>query len=220
MSFPPRYRTSRATSRVEAAGAESRAKAVRAAIELFSTTGYRGTSIALVAERANLSQSGLLHHFPNKAALLAAVLEHREAEDGRFLTSVHGQPPLGWAAFDALTGLVARNSTRPELVGLFVRLSAEATEPDHPAHAWLRDHYISIGSWLTDAIHDGQRHGEIHPDAPAGALVRLTIAVLDGLQQQWLLDAESINMVADFTSFVVGLRTQWDPSFDLSGRSS
>lgn len=48
MSFPPRYRTSRATSRVEAAGAESRAKAVRAAIELFSTTGYRGDRKSVV----------------------------------------------------------------------------------------------------------------------------------------------------------------------------
>lgn len=210
MSFPPRYRTPRARSRVEAAGAESRAKAVRAAIELFSTAGYRGTSIALVAEKADLSQSGLLHHFPNKAALLAAVLEHREAEDGRFLAGTDDRPPLGWAAFDALTSLVARNSTRPELVGLFVRLSAEATESGHPAHAWLHDHYTSTRNWLTDAIRDGQLRGEIHPDAPVAVLVRLTIAALDGLQQQWLLDTGGTDMVADFTTFVSGLRAQWD----------
>lgn len=209
MSFPPRYRTPRARSRVEAAGAESRVKAIRAAVELFSTTGYRGTSIALVAEKAGLSQSGLLHHFPNKAALLAAVLEHREAEDGRFLSGSDDRPPLGWAAFDALTGLVARNSDRPELVGLFVRLSAEAIEPGHPAHAWLRDHYTSTRNWLTDAIRDGQHRGEIDPAATVATLVHLTIAVLDGLQQQWLLDPDDIDMVGEFTTFVSGLRTQW-----------
>ncbi|MFI9781660.1 TetR/AcrR family transcriptional regulator [Streptomyces sp. NPDC051956] len=216
MSFPPHYRTPRARSRVEAAGAESRAKAVRVAIELFSTAGYRGTSIALVAEKAGLSQSGLLHHFPSKAALLMAVLEHRQAEDSRFLTGNDDRPPLGWAAFDALTGLVARNSQRPELVGLFVRLSAEAIEPAHPAHSWLSDHYTSTRSWLTDAIQAGQNSGEIHPDAPVTALVRLTVAVLDGLQQQWLLDPDSIDMVGEFTTFVAGLRAQWHLTPDRS----
>ncbi|MDH6624100.1 AcrR family transcriptional regulator [Streptomyces sp. LBL] len=210
MSFPPRYRTPRARSRVEAAGAESRAKAVRAAVELFSTAGYRGTSIALVAEKSELSQSGLLHHFPNKAALLAAVLEHRETEDSQFLSGPDDRAPLGWAAFDALTGLVARNSNRPELVGLFVQLSAEATEPGHPAHAWLRDHYTSTRSWLTDAIRDGQDRGEIHPAAPVASLVHLTVAVLDGLQQQWLLDPGGFDMVGEFTTFVSGLHAQWD----------
>ena len=43
--------------------------------------------------------------------------------------------PLSRQAFDALTALVARNSTRPELIGLFVLLSAEATDTGHPAHA-------------------------------------------------------------------------------------
>jgi hypothetical protein len=39
---------------------------------------------------------------------------------------------------------VARNSTRPQLVGLFVRLAAEAPEPGHSAHTWLREHYEGI----------------------------------------------------------------------------
>jgi len=209
MSFPPRYRTARAHSRGENAGAESRAKAVRAATELFSTSGFHGTSIALVAQQTGLSQSGLLHHFPSKAALLAAVLEDRDAEDGEFLTRDGSSPQLGWAAFDALAALVARNSTRPELVGLFVRLSAEATEPDHPAHDWLLDHYTGIRAWLTDAVRTGQATGEIRQDAPVEVLVRTTIAVLDGLQQQWLLERESMSMVTEFAAFVSLLRSQW-----------
>src|SRR4051812_39604541 len=107
MSFPPRYRTARAKSRVELSGEESRAKAVQAAVELFAKSGFKGTSVAQVAAKTGLSQSGLLHHFPSKAALLTAVLEERDAEDGKFLTTEGGQPPLGWAAFDALAALVA-----------------------------------------------------------------------------------------------------------------
>ena len=148
MSFPPAYR---AKSRGDVSGEESRAKAVAVATELFATSGYKGTSVAQVAAKTGLSQSGLLHHFPSKAALLAAVLEERDRQDGDFLYG-SSEPPLGWAAFDALTALVARNSTRPQLVGLFVRLAAEAIEPSHPAHTWIREHYEGTRNWLTDAV--------------------------------------------------------------------
>ncbi|WP_086666072.1 TetR/AcrR family transcriptional regulator [Lentzea kentuckyensis] len=205
MSFPPRYR---AKSRVDLSGEESRAKAVAVATELFATAGFKGTSVAAVAARTGLSQSGLLHHFPSKAALLAAVLEERDRQDGDFLTGTTA-PPLGWAAFDALTALVARNSTRPHLVGLFVRLAAEGTEPSHPAHAWVKQHYASIRTWLTAAVRTGQERGEIAAEAPVDTLVRTTIAVIDGLQQQWLLQPDEVAMAAEFEAFADTLRARW-----------
>jgi AcrR family transcriptional regulator len=209
MSFPPRYRTARAASRGKLAGAESRANAVQAAVQLFATAGYKGTSIAQVAAKTGLSQSGLLHHFPSKAALLSAVLEDRDAEDGKFLLDDTGEPPLSWAAFDALAALVARNSTRPQLVGLFVRVAAEAIEPAHPAHDWVRDHYTGLEAWLTDAVRTGQHRGEIQPDAPVTAIVHTTIAVMDGLQQQWLLNPDRVSMVKEFAAHVAALRARW-----------
>ena len=208
MSFPPRYRTARAKSRGELNGAESRVKAVHAAMELFSVSGYKGTSIAQVAAKTGLSQSGLLHHFPNKKALLSAVLEEREAQDGEFLTK-EGTALLGWAAFDALVALTARNSTRPQLVSLFVRLAAEGIEPGHPAHDWVRDHYTGLENWLTDAVRAGQERGEISQDAPTDVLARTTIAVMDGLQQQWLLEPDRVSMVKEFAVFVTTLRARW-----------
>jgi AcrR family transcriptional regulator len=205
VSVPPRYRT---RSRVDVSGEESRAKAVAVATELFALTGFKGTSVAAVAAKTGLSQSGLLHHFPSKAALLTAVLEERDRQDGDFLTG-SGGPPLGWAAFDALAALVARNATRPHLVGLFVRLAAEATEPGHPAHAWVRRHYSGLRRWLTDAVRTGQERGEIAADAPVGSVVRTTIAVIDGLQQQWLLQPDEVSMTAEFEEFTRTLRARW-----------
>ncbi|SMC91723.1 TetR/AcrR family transcriptional regulator [Lentzea albidocapillata] len=205
MSVPPRYR---AKSRVDVSGEESRAKAVAVATELFALTGFKGTSVAAVAARTGLSQSGLLHHFPSKAVLLTAVLEERDRQDGDFLAGSAG-PPLGWAAFDALTALVARNSARPHLVGLFVRLAAEATEPGHPAHAWVRQHYSGLRQWLSEAVRTGQERGEIAADAPVESMVRTTIAVIDGLQQQWLLQPDEVSMTAEFEEFTRTLRARW-----------
>ncbi|NKE59531.1 TetR/AcrR family transcriptional regulator [Lentzea sp. PSKA42] len=205
MSFPPRYR---AKSRVDLSGEESRAKAVAAATELFATAGFKGTSVAAVAAKTGLSQSGLLHHFPSKAALLGAVLEERDRQDSDFLSGDTG-PPLGWAAFDALTALVARNSTRPHLVGLFVRLAAEAVEPSHPAHTWVQEHYASIRKWLTEAVRIGKERGEFLADAPVDTIVRTTIAVIDGLQQQWLLQPDEVSMTAEFEAFTETVRARW-----------
>ncbi|MGW6442945.1 TetR/AcrR family transcriptional regulator [Lentzea sp. NPDC055074] len=193
---------------MDVSGEESRARAVAVATELFALTGFKGTSVAAVAARTGLSQSGLLHHFPSKAALLTAVLEERDRQDGDFLAG-SGGPPLGWAAFDALAALIARNSTRPHLVGLFVRLAAEATEPDHPAHAWVHEHYRGLRRWLTEAVREGQERGEIAGDAPVDSVVRTTIAVIDGLQQQWLLQPDAVSMTAEFEVYAQVLRARW-----------
>jgi AcrR family transcriptional regulator len=60
---------------------ERRAEIVRAALEVIAERGYRGASLAAVAERVGLTQQGLLHHFPTKDALLVAVLEERDKWD-------------------------------------------------------------------------------------------------------------------------------------------
>jgi AcrR family transcriptional regulator len=210
MSYPPRYRIERERVRHRAgqAGEMARAKAIRAATELFAKGGYNKTSIAEVARLTGLSQSGLLHHFPNKTALLSAVLEQREREDSEFLFG-DGAAPLGWAAFDSLVALVARNSTRPEWIGLFVRIAAEATETSHPAHQWLLDHYDSIRNWLAQAIERGKKTGEIRPEAPVEPIIRNTIAVLDGLQQQWAAEPHSMSMVTEFRVYLDQLRSAW-----------
>lgn len=165
-------------------------------------------SIAEVAAASGISQSGLLHHFPSKVALLAAILEQREEDDNAFLFG-DGTVPLGWDAFEALVSVSARNSTRPEWVGVFVRVAAEATEADHPAHAWLRAHYTSAQRWLGDALEHGKRVGVVRKDAPTELLVGNTVAVLDGIQQRWLVD-EQIDMVGCVREYVAGLRRSWE----------
>jgi AcrR family transcriptional regulator len=206
VSFPRQYRHT-VTERASAAGDESRARVLDVALELFAASGYRGTSVAQVAQRAGLSQAGLLHHFPSKVALLTAALEYREETEGVRL-EVDGVAPLGWAAFDALVGLVARNAARPSIVRLFVTLSAEALDPDHPAHAWILNHYDSLTSWLTAAIEHGRTQGEFHPDTPVTTLVRLTIATMDGLQQQWLA-AQDFDMTEEFRHYIDSQKQTW-----------
>lgn len=70
----PLHRTSPATRSRRKAG-EARRRAMReAALSFFSHYGLHGTSLDQVAERAGVSKTNLLYHYPSKEALYVAVL--------------------------------------------------------------------------------------------------------------------------------------------------
>lgn len=55
---------------------KNKEKLVKVAIELFSTRGFKGTSIRDIANAMDMSISNIYHYFGNKEGLLLAVLEH------------------------------------------------------------------------------------------------------------------------------------------------
>jgi AcrR family transcriptional regulator len=61
-----------------AKGTAKREEILDRAVEAFGKTGYHATSMREIAAACNLSQAGLLHHFPNKEALLLAIVDMRE----------------------------------------------------------------------------------------------------------------------------------------------
>src|SRR5689334_11787752 len=60
--------------------ANTRAKLVNAALELFAMRGYAGTSVDAIAEAAGVSAGLLYHHFDSKAAVLNAIFEQSLAD--------------------------------------------------------------------------------------------------------------------------------------------
>ena len=181
-----------------------REAALGAAIDLIAEHGYAATSMAQVAEAAGISPSGLAHHFPSKAALLGAVLDHRDSID----TLPAAEGAGAWAVFDGLVELARVNAGRRQLVALYTTVIGEAVGPDHPAHDWMLRHFEVSLALLEDAVREGQRTGEIAADAPARHIARTTISLMDGLQVQWLLDP-SVNMPAELGRYVEELRRRW-----------
>lgn len=179
--------------------------ALRAAIDLIAEQGYAATSMAQVAEAAGISPSGLAHHFPSKAALLGAVLDHRDAMDAL-------PPPEGeegpWDAFDQLVVLAGTNMERRQLVALYTTMIGEAIAPAHPAHGWMRRHFDLVLELLRETIRTGQERGLVRQDAPVDRLARETIALMDGLQVQWLLDP-TVDMAEVMAQHVEELKRTW-----------
>jgi AcrR family transcriptional regulator len=186
-------------------GARSKEAILEAALPLFARQGYRGASLASIASAAGLTQAGLLHHFPSKEDLLLGLLDRRDHDDGKRLSSLPIGPGLDY--LDRLEELVRHNQTAPEVVRLFTTLVGEGTSDEHPAHQYFADRYERIRARAIRTLREGQASGEIRDDVDLEAIVPVLFAVMDGLQIQWLLDPE-IDMVASFDWFASVVRDQ------------
>ena len=184
--------------------ADRRSEILDAAIKVFSESGFHGGSLREIAERVGLSQPGLLHHFANKEKLLEAVLTHR---DDLANERMGPELPAGAALFDSLVELTAFNATTPGLVALFAVLSGEATATDHPGHEYFRERYSWVRTLIEEAVVEGQAAGDIRPDLDPTDAARTMIALLDGLQIQWLYEDSSFDMTIPLRTYVASLRT-------------
>lgn len=114
----------------------TRGKLLDATVESLIEVGYPRTTTVEVGERAGLSRGAQLHHFPTRADLLVAAIEHLadersrefEAELGARLEK--GDEPIGamvdmlWATFSgplywAVIELMVAARTDPELLEKF-----------------------------------------------------------------------------------------------------
>jgi AcrR family transcriptional regulator len=193
---PPRVRKPR--GEYAKTGAK-RTAILDAALEVFAESGYRSGSLRDVAGKVGMSEAGLLHHFPNKSALLAAVLDRR---DQHSLERVPFGGENGEATLRGLVELAAYNASVPGVVELYCILSAEATTPDHPAHEYFIGRYEYTRANLRAAFESLERDGRLMAGVtPQGAAVA-TIAMMDGLQVQWLLDRDVIDMAEELQGFL------------------
>lgn len=179
---------------------EARRKEIlTAAFEVFSTSGYRAGSLKDVADKVGLSQAGLLHHFPSKEALLEAVLTLRDEDSAERLGTAEA---TGTDLLHGLVDLTRYNTTIPGLVSLYCVLSAEATDPEHPAHGYFRRRYTWVRDIICQAFTEVGEQGQLRAGVVPLAATRQLVALMDGLQVQWLLDESSVDMAAEVISFL------------------
>ena len=162
-----------------------------AALEVFALGGYRAGSLRGVADRVGISEAGLLHHFRSKSALLAAVLERRDQQSEKLFDFSDGD---GRRRLRSLLSLARYNATIPGVVELFCTLSAEATAPDHPAHAYFSDRYRRVVDLSTNSFRELADDGELREGIDPHRAGQQLIALWDGLQIQWLFERDAIDM--------------------------
>jgi AcrR family transcriptional regulator len=179
---------------------KSKARIVLEATRLFGENGFRSTRMSDVAEAAGLTGPGLLHHYTSKEHLLVEVLKNRDRADQQHYEALF-KNTVGMKDLEALQALVEHNQSVPEMVRLFTVLVTESIAPDHPGHEFFVKRYRVYRQQYLNLLQDAQQQGRIRKDTNVEQLSALVMAVLDGLQIQWLLDPEQVDMVEAFKVF-------------------
>lgn len=177
-------------------GAAARREAIiAAAFDAFSLGGFRGTSIQDIASAVGLSKAGLLHYFQSKEELLLEVLALRE--------HVNALPDdvRGLDVLDHLRDVVAVDSATAGIIRLYVIVSAEATDPNHPAHEFFVNRYRELATAIADRLAAARADGLLRAELDVVGAADQLIAILDGLQLHWLLNPR-VDRVAEFDEYL------------------
>jgi AcrR family transcriptional regulator len=161
-----------------------RQEILEAALETFAERGYRGASLDAIAERVGLTRQGVLHYFPSKKRLLIAILQLRE-ELARDHVADHADGDWPGQIAEAL----AFDHKNPRLAQVYSVLRAECVTEGHPAQEYFRDHYQELREGVVRRL--AERYGDRLPSGltPRAAATAM-LALLDGMQLQWLLNRE------------------------------
>lgn len=184
-----------------------------ACIDSFGEVGFYGTTMKDVAKRSGISHSGLLHHFARKEDLLLALLELRAARSAELLNDAGvrdpGSDPLG--VLRGMMRVVAENELQPGLMELHCVIMGEATSPHHPAHDYYAQRSRYIRSYYARAFQALRNDGALDSEIDADTLGVMALALINGVQAQWLLDRNSVRVetvISEFLSSIV-------PSFSV-----
>lgn len=178
----------------EAASELRRSQILEAAAEAFSARGFNATSLRDVAARAKISHTGLLHHYPDKNALLEALLDDRIKGAGDFYNLDGGR---GEEFIRGLAAIAANDEQHRENVQLLTTLTAEATNPDHPAHGYFRQWHAEALDLLTEALDDVDNRGLFRGPMTTREAARHILALREGTHTQWLLSESGFSLAAE-----------------------
>ncbi|MEX5542108.1 TetR/AcrR family transcriptional regulator [Pseudomonas poae] len=182
-------------------GEKRREELLDAALQVFSLDGYSGASVARVAAIAGISVAGLLHHFPSKISLLMGVLQRRDEVNQRIADEVRAEKSLS-GLLGSLRAINRSNASAPGVVRAFTILNAENLLDTQPAWTWFQERYAGIQQRLHGQFADLVAMGEVRGDVDLAGLTEEILAMMDGLQIQWLRFPEQVDLVTRFDTYI------------------
>jgi AcrR family transcriptional regulator len=113
------------------------------ATRLFARQGYHKTTVTDIANAIGMTQGALFHHFPNKEALLEAVVR-RLARGFAEYSAVMDPNSLQATLERVIATMVEHYEAQPEATLCLAALATEFAGSDHPILAEIRSAYDSF----------------------------------------------------------------------------
>ena len=165
---------------------------LKAAVEIFGSKGSTNGTLADVAQQVGITHAGVLHHFGSKQKLLLEVLAYRDQADVEELAEQH--IPGGADLFLHLVRTAFANAHRPGIVQAYTVLSSESVTDGHPGREYFQHRYATLRREITTAFAEVCAREGVDDEKAIAAASAGILAVMDGLQLQWLLHPEIIDL--------------------------
>ena len=175
-------------------GVRRRQQILDSAIALLAQRGMDRASLRTIGEAIGVSHAALRHYFSSRDELLVEAYRTHEAR------AAQDRPAADESAVGLIVEAAERNRSIPGLVELYATLTTDALQEQHAAtREFVRDRFRSLREALAERIAEGQPAGGREPGAAGAGIdpmdaAALVIAASDGLQIQWLLDPDAVDV--------------------------
>lgn len=162
-------------------------KILAAALDLFVSRGFEGTTVDEIAEAAGLTKGAIYFHFATKDDVLLALLDQveknfvdpmdrrvRRAGPGardKFVAFAHQQSELGVG--------------RTKLAILAIKTSSDFAAGDERFGPRIRHIYRRLYDIVEDIVELGKAQGEFRTDVSTRQIASFVIATHDGTFLEW-----------------------------------
>ncbi|MFC3503225.1 TetR/AcrR family transcriptional regulator [Micromonospora krabiensis] len=185
----------------------TQARLLEATVECLIEHGWAGTTTTLVATRAGVSRGAQLHHYPTKAALVTAAVDHLADRRATELRTEAEALPAGPQRLDRVVDLLGAAFTGPLFVAAIELWVAARTDPELraalvplEARVGREMHRLTVSLLDVDESRPGVREA-----------VQATLDLLRGLGVANLLTDDSSRRTALLTTWKRQLATLLTP---------
>jgi AcrR family transcriptional regulator len=160
---------------------------VNSALDLFVRSGYRATSVEMIAERADLTKGAVYFYFSSKTAIMLRLLA--DAEAIVVDPAEAGSRRTGVPALDKLTAFLNEQAQialeHPHHLLLLILASIEFYGTNSEIEVRVRGIYRRLYSAVESIVHQGQAEATIRSDIRSHELTSLVMAQHDGILIEW-----------------------------------
>lgn len=173
--------------------AQRRREILESAARTIGRRGYAGATLAAIAEDVGISAPSLLHHFRNKESLLTELIAFRDELSRDVGTTSFDEG--GVALLGHLGDTAERNARDVGLTQLYAVLLGESITEGHPAQESFRSRFEGLRAPVRDALLTVVADPSVTEQDVLEAAAAI-VAVMDGIQYQFLLAPDSVDMAA------------------------
>lgn len=150
-----------------------------AAKACFIEHGFHKTSTEMIRIKAGISSGSLFHYFPNKKAIVLAVVEAQRQETAAFMDMLASQPDMVAACKDFMDTIAHLAADTAEC-RLVLEISAEAARDEEVAAlSRAGDRVLQAG--IVTLIGQGIERGQIAPQITSFQLTSFIMVLVDGI---------------------------------------